>query len=195
MCEPDIIAGGGPRRCPGTHLSVAEHQRRTVASFLQLRQIWPSVSDGDCPFVPVLQGWHTADYQRCAALYEQAGIRLTDHPVVGVGSVCRRQATAEIGQLAESLAGQGLALHGFGVKKLGLLAYGHHLTSADSLAWSLDARRSPPLAGHRHKNCANCLTFATRWRTRLLAELTLQAARGHQEPLFPLTSGARHAGS
>jgi hypothetical protein len=193
MCEPDIIHGGGPRQCPGTRLSVGEHQHRTVTSFLQLRDLWPTVSDRACPVIPVLQGWRAADYDRCAAMYEQAGIRLEDFPVVGIGSVCRRQGTAEIGRLAESLAARGLALHGFGVKTLGLLAYGRHLSSADSLAWSFDARRGAPLPGHRHKNCANCLPYAIAWRDRLLDGLAAADARGHQQPLFPLAYGARHA--
>lgn len=66
-------------------------------------------------------------------------------------------------------------LHGFGVKTLGLARYGHLLTSADSLAWSYDARREQhPLPGcTRHKNCANCLRYARQWRNRL--PLTLAA--------------------
>ncbi len=44
------------------------------------------------------------------------------------------------------------------------------LTSADSMAWSVDARRKPPLPGcTRHKNCANCPRYALRWRRQVLA--------------------------
>jgi hypothetical protein len=188
MCEPDIIGGGGPLHCPGTGLSVDGHQQRTVANFLELAALWPSESDTECPFMPVLQGWRPDDYLRCAGLYAQAGVRLEDYPVVGLGSVYRRQHIAEIGIVIEALTPR-LALHGFGVKKRGLLAYGHRLTSADSMAWSYDARRSPALPGHPHRNCAGCLPFATRWRDRLLADLATAGQHGHQDPLFTLTTG------
>jgi hypothetical protein len=54
MCEPIVINGGKVGRLTfvGTGLSVAEHQRRTVANLLELRQLAP-----DLPFIPVLQGY------------------------------------------------------------------------------------------------------------------------------------------
>jgi hypothetical protein len=39
----------------------------------------------------------------------------------------------------------------------------------DSMAWSLGARFNPPLRGHTHKNCANCLEYALRWRAKVIA--------------------------
>ena len=171
MCEPFMLERTG--------LSVREHQYRTVASYLELRRIAP-----DLPFIPVLQGWHLADYLRCVRLYAAAGIDLTTVPLTGLGSVCRRQSTGEIAVIVTALARTGIRLHGFGVKTGGLHLYGHHLASADSMAWSYAARRLPPLPGCTgHKNCANCLAYATRWRARVLATY---AARGHQAalPLF-----------
>ena len=44
MCEPFMLAKTG--------LTVAEHQARTVANYLELRSLAPEL-----PFVPVLQGW------------------------------------------------------------------------------------------------------------------------------------------
>ncbi len=41
--------------------------------------------------------------------------------------------------------------------------------------------REPPLPGCQGRNCANCLTYATAWRTRVLAKV---AARGCQPTLF-----------
>ncbi len=123
MCEPVMLAKTG--------LTIAKHQRRTVANYLELRALAPEV-----PFIPVLQGWTTGDYLTCVDLYQAAGVDLAGVPVVGLGSVCRRQATAEIGDLVATLAGLGLRLHGFGVKRLGLARYGHLLASADSMAWS-----------------------------------------------------------
>lgn len=183
MCEPWIIRGGGPGNCPGTGLDVAGHQRRTVANFLQLGQLWPGVSDAESPFMPVLQGWAPGDYLECAQLYAQAGVRLEEYPAVGLGSVCRRQHTGGIGDVIRELT-PWLALHGFGFKTQGLLAYGHRLTSADSMAWSYDARRAAPLPGHSHASCANCLAYATSWRARLLDGIEAAQGRGVQDDLF-----------
>ena len=118
----------------------------------------------------------------CMDLYRSAGVDLATRPRVGLGSVCRRQSTAEIAVIVTTLARRGLRLHGFGVKTGGLHLYAHLLTSADSMAWSYAARRLPALPGCTgRKNCANCLVYAARWRTRVL---TQYAARGHQASLF-----------
>jgi hypothetical protein len=168
MCEPFMVERTG--------LSVAEHQHRTVASYLELRALAP-----DLPFIPVVQGWQLADYLACLELYASAGIDLAALPRVGLGSVCRRQSTGQIAVIVTELARRGLRLHGFGIKTSGLCRYGHLLTSADSMAWSYAARRAPALAGCTgHKNCANCLAYATAWRTRTLAA----ASRHRQASLF-----------
>lgn len=102
-------------------------------------------------------------------------------PLVGVGSVCRRQASFMTSFLFFTLGLEGLKCHGFGLKTQGLrnevqqLSSG--LVSADSLAWSSTARRERPLSGHTHKNCANCLEFALLWRDRLPAEWLGREAR------------------
>lgn len=165
MCEPFMLQQTG--------LTVAEHQARTVANFVELEALWPASRHGDCPIMPVIQGWTLPDYVACVGLYEAAGVRLAEHyPVVGVGSVCRRQSTGEIAEIFRVLAQMDLPLHGFGVKTGGLARYGRWLTTADSMAWSYQARRHPPLPGcSGHKNCANCLTYALQWRDRVLATL------------------------
>jgi hypothetical protein len=172
MCEPAILARTG--------LDVREHQERTVASYLELRALAPHL-----PFIPVVQGWSLADYLGCVALYRDAGVDLTQVPLTGLGSVCRRQSTAQITAIVVHLAAAGLRLHGFGIKTGGLARYGHLLASADSMAWSYAARRAPALPGHPHANCANCLTYATTWRQHILA-----AGRGHQLTLFDLPAPA-----
>jgi hypothetical protein len=86
------------------------------------------------------------------------------------------QHTAEIAEIVAALSGLGLRLHGFGVKTLGLAAYADHLHSADSLAWSFDARYARLLPGCPHVHCGNCLRYALGWRTRLLDRLGLSAA-------------------
>ena len=136
MCEPDMIHGGGWK--VGTHLSVAEHQRRTVDNLVELRSIAP-----DLPFIPVLQGWHPHDYEVCVEMYAAAGVDLALEPVVGIGSVCRRSETLH--RLAERairrVAPHVGPLHGFGVSLDGLAMYGDALGSSDSLAWSFWARQ------------------------------------------------------
>jgi len=87
--------------------------------------------------------------------------------VVGLGSVCRRQATHGIATIVQTLANAGIRLHGFGVKTKGLQTYGVHLASADTrLAWSYGGRRVP---GCRpgHKSESNCLSFALAYHDRV----------------------------
>lgn len=184
MCEPFMLAKTG--------LTIAEHQRRTVANFVQLQDLWGDESES--PFMPVLQGWDRDDYLRCWDLYDTAGIDVRNYPVVGVGSVCRRQATDEIGEIMHALRqlDDGLPIHGFGVKKQGLERYGIHLNSADSMAWSYDGRRSAPLSGcEGHKNCANCLAYALQWRQGVLDLIGAPAReRIVQLELFDAQKGA-----
>jgi len=163
MCEPAMVAKTG--------LSVEEHQCRTVENFLQLRQLAP-----DLPIIPVVQGWQIGDYLRCVDDYARAGIDLTTEPLVGIGSVCRRQATTEITGIVKSLYALGLRLHGFGVKADGLRRYGDYLASADSMAWSFRGRyvrgcshRTP--GQHPAASEANCLHFARHWRRRVIDSL------------------------
>jgi hypothetical protein len=177
MCEPAITARTG--------LTVAEHQRNTIDNLLCLRDLDPGL-----PVIPVLQGWTVSDYLRCADAYSRAGIDLIAEPLVGLGSVCRRQATTGIELIITALRGCGItALHGFGVKIGGLTRCGPLLASADSLAWSYAARRQPPLPGCelRHINCANCPRYAARWYAHVRAHLRRHGFT--QPPLFDLPGG------
>ena len=154
MCEPVMLAK--------TSLTVRDHQHRTVDNFLRLRDVAP-----DLPFIPVIQGWGIDDYLRCVDLYVAAGIDLTAYPTVGLGSVCRRQATTEIVTLVGVLAGLGLRLHGFGVKTAGARLYAPDLLSADSMSWSYRGRKVPGCSPS-HASEANCARSALTWRSRLL---------------------------
>lgn len=167
MCEPVVINGGfaGGARFVGTHMTVHEHQQRTVDSLVHLRHIAP-----DLPIIPVLQGYEIDEYVRCAQLYAERGIDLTAEPLVGVGSVCRRQADEEIHAVISAIRGLGISrIHAFGVKTLGLGLYGHLLSSVDSCAWSMNARwRGTPLPGCTgHSTCSNCQIYAMAWRANL----------------------------
>jgi hypothetical protein len=171
MCEPIVIAGGKVNgvRFVGTRLSVRTHQINTVNDLLELRTLAP-----DLPIIPVLQGWTLDEYLRCWDYYDMAGIVLEREPIVGIGSVCRRQATKEAAAIFERLAIEGLMgrMHGFGVKRAGLPAVAGYLRSADTQAGSFGARkRGELLPGHDkpgpgrlkgHKNCANCLEYLVR---------------------------------
>ncbi len=175
MCEPFVLEKTGG--------SVAVHQQMTVENFLYLREELGEL------VIPVLQGWTIDDYHNCWGMYEAAGVDLSDEPLVGVGSVCRRQSTVEIATIFRSL--HGLSLHGFGVKTEGLTLYADVLTSADSMAWSATARnriddtRQPSLfpwpkkmlcgrmypTEHKAKTCANCREWALQWRESILSNL------------------------
>ncbi|WP_409473561.1 DUF7221 family queuine tRNA-ribosyltransferase-like protein [Streptomyces sp. HC307] len=158
MCEDEILAKTG--------LTVERHQYKTVASFLNLMSL-----DADLPWMPVLQGFTLDDYLRCVDLYERAGVDLTYEPVVGIGSVCRRQTTNEAVRIIETLWSMGIRLHGFGFKVTGLRETSHLLYSSDSLAWSLNATKRAPMPGCTHKHCGNCPRYALAWRNRLLNSL------------------------
>lgn len=160
MCEPWITAKTG--------LSVVEHQRRTVANLIELRTLAP-----DLPIIPVIQGWELNDYLRCLDMYAAAGVDLLAEPVVGLGSVCRRQGTGQIDTIVSVLAATGLRLHGFGVKTEGLASYGPLLASADSFAWSFGGRRRVGHCPHGLVRWeANCPERARRWREQVLARLS-----------------------
>ncbi|MFI9559147.1 deazapurine DNA modification protein DpdA family protein [Nonomuraea endophytica] len=151
MCEPHMLRSTGR--------SIADHQRLTVDNYLRLRE-------ENLPVIPVLQGWCLSEYLHCADLYDKAGVDLPSLPLVGLGSVCRRQHTPDITEIVTALSG--LRLHGFGVKTSGLSRYGSALASADSMAWSLRGRYLPGCTAG-HKSESNCLAYALAWRARLLA--------------------------
>lgn len=165
MCEPWILEKTGK--------TVEEHQRLTIQSVLRLRELEPSVH-----WVPVLQGWAIGDYFNHLEMYSRAGFDLTQERVVGVGSVCRRQGTTEATELFKGLHACGLKLHGFGLKLKGLKDSAEYLASADSMAWSYNARKNPPLPGCTHPRCNNCILWATRWREKLLLSLDATHPRG-----------------
>lgn len=150
MCEPAILAQTG--------LTVADHQRRTVTNYLELMTL-------GAPVIPVLQGWEPDDYLRHVDQYAAAGVDLEALPTVGLGSVCRRQASGEAFTIVQSL--QPLRLHGFGMKAAAIAQYGAMLASCDSMAWSYAGRRRPDPTC-RLESCSNCLHYALTWRDHAL---------------------------
>lgn len=164
MCEAVATSATG--------LSIEEHQRRTVDNFLDVRDRARGVH-----FVPVLQGFAVDDYLRCVDLYAAAGVDLAAESVVGLGTVCRRQATEEARAIVFALRARmpSIRLHGFGFKMQGLDELGGEFDSADSMAWSYNGRRNGPLPTCTHPGrCANCLTWAMDWRRRLAERVPLE---------------------
>jgi hypothetical protein len=209
VCEPEVIRGGiiAGRRVPGTGLSVAEHQRRSIASFAECTALWDEHSDAESPFVPVLQGYSPGSYQEHKAMYDDAGITLTDYPLVGVGSVCRRSSTSAITDIARAIDEMRAELppvHWFGVALDGIrrarLTYGGVKAdgewweagtgSLDSASWSYDARRGDRLPGCTHvspatrepSSCTNCPVYAAVWRQRVINTLYAVYDAGQRLP-------------
>ncbi|MFG3399024.1 deazapurine DNA modification protein DpdA family protein [Streptomyces parvus] len=159
MVEAKVLARTG--------LTVWDHQLKTVASFLNLMTL-----DAELPWMPVLQGFTLDEYLRCVDLYGQAGVNLTLEPVVGIGSVCRRQGTKEAVRIIETLASMGIRLHGFGFKVTGLRNGACHLLySSDSMAWSKNAMYREPMPGCTHQSCSSCPRYARAWRNQMLNSL------------------------
>lgn len=163
MCEPFMLAKTGK--------TIAQHQTLTTQNFLDLQRIAPKL-----PFIPVIQGQTLNDYMAHVNQFYDAGIDLRQYDTVGIGSVCRRQATNEIVEIVSELAAYGLRLHGFGMKTLGLSKIGHLMQSADSMAWSYGARITNyrrPQCTHTAKKCSDCLEYAQEWREQLLKKMSV----------------------
>lgn len=164
MCEPAVIQGGTfkGKSFVGTGLTVKEHQRRTVGNYLDLKAF-------DISVIPVLQGFTRDDYLECVDMYHNAGINLSDEPVVGLGSVCRRENTVQIAEIVGMLHELGIRLHGFGCKTGAIRKVGALLQSADSMAWSVSGFYEGPCT-HLKSRCNNHLHWALEWRDRVLAQ-------------------------
>ena len=162
MCESEMLQRTG--------MKIVDHQRLTVENYLLLHKLWSQRSRDECPYIPVLQGYDVRDYRRCIDMYGEAGVNLSEVPLVGVGSVCRRQHTEAIGEVIEAILDTDpqMDLHLFGVKVKGLKLYGHNASSVDSLGWSYNARRNPKLPECQHASCNNCIKWALRWRRNIV---------------------------
>ncbi|MFC5828968.1 DUF7221 family queuine tRNA-ribosyltransferase-like protein [Nonomuraea insulae] len=124
MCEPPIIFGKNqhlkhtdPKYFHGTRTArgirdggpeeslddaVLKHQTWTVANYLQLRDLLPE--EIGKRLIPVVQGWLLKHYLAIVDMYADAGVDLRALPLVGLGSVCRRQHTDEIAEIVVALA-------------------------------------------------------------------------------------------
>ena len=189
MCEAAIRYGGrvGRLTFKGTGLSVREHQTRTIDSYIELCSLAPEV-----PWLPVLQGSGAPEYMEMLDEYDRRGIDLRKVPRVGVGSICRRQASPGVTMvLLPNLIAEGLTLHAFGFKKQGVEQVVAHLEQwrpealesffCDSMAWSFDYRFSKDRGEQYLKNR---IEGALAWRACFLASYE---ARGLMTELEPRT--------
>lgn len=132
MCEDKALRATG--------LSIEDHQRLTIERYDHL----VACDVGGVYVMPVLQGFTPDEYVRNLRDY---GARIGNGAWVGVGSVCKRNGKPqeiEAVLLAVHRARPDLRLHGFGLK-LTALSSGlvlKLLHSADSMAWSLNARKN-----------------------------------------------------
>lgn len=98
----------------------------------------------DRRLLPVVQGWKPDDYARCLERISFA----IDRPVIGVGSVCRRNLGgpdgifAVVDRLHDELGSAPTKLHLFGVKSEAVAALAGHprIASFDSQAYGIRAR-------------------------------------------------------
>lgn len=197
-CSQDWVAS--PPITQKTGLTVREHQFATTMNYLDLMDLAPEV-----PWMPTLQGWTGDDYLSHVEIYAGLGVALRDLPIVGIGSVASRQEDPVVGQVVRHIAADGIRLHGFGVKKQGLKMYGDALASADSQAWSFDARfsfrvnplkktqRGGPaldecleemLRGEHPPSCSSCMRFALHWREDILKLVHQAESRAAHGSLF-----------
>ncbi len=158
--EPEVLARAGT--------TTLDHQECTLESYLYLAREFPAA-----PWLPVLQGWTLEEYERHDAMYRKAGINLAAQQRVGLGSICRRGSVQPVGAIAERFARRGYRLHGFGLKTTALRANAHHFASADSMAWSDQARRTRlRLPGCQHAGiCNNCPRWALTWRETVVTAI------------------------
>lgn len=141
-----------------TGLTPQEHQRRSLDNYLELADLAP-----DLPWVPVVHGVTNGMYLRHRDAYARH-VDLDALPVVGLGSVCKRQTSIRVSLLVTQLFEEGLQnMHAFGMKSVALQRLGRKLLSADSMAWSTAATYEPPMPGHTHKSCSSCPDFAAQW--------------------------------
>jgi hypothetical protein len=139
MCEDYILQKRFEHT--GVRFTVADHQRLTISRYDALHF---HASQRGLSVMPVLQGYAAHEY---VDHIRQYGRRLARGAWVGVGSVCRRNGDpSTIRDVLYAIRRErpDLRLHGFGLKKTAL-AWGwirDALWSADSMAWSLNARKN-----------------------------------------------------
>jgi 6-pyruvoyl tetrahydropterin synthase/QueD family protein len=166
LCSPDTLEATGK--------TVLEHQELTIQSWLELNELEPEIA-----WLPTLQGWELDDYLRHIEMYEGAGVDLLKQPLVGLGSIARRQSDDEVIEMLGEFSALGLRLHGFGVKISGLRRALPYLASSDSMAWSWEGRMRVDDPRARHSQ-----TYAEGYRRRVLEMVAETEAYVAYEGIF-----------
>ena len=127
-CEENVLKSTG--------LTVKDHIQKTVENGRALIDRAPG-------FVMILQGYEESDYLECIDMSRDAGL-LT--PIMGIGTLCRRNATMDILSIAERIRREipdHIKLHGFGVKTdiLKIPRIYQLLHSVDTYAWAYNAQK------------------------------------------------------
>jgi hypothetical protein len=161
-CEPPALATTG--------LTVLDHQLLSVQSYLDLTTWWQRLAPHrPCPFRPVVQGDTAESYVRCVTLFGDHGVDLTTIDLICVGSLCRRERSREIVEIAAALREHTTSrLHDFGVKAQAIGLF----DDVDSMAWSKAAfarRAKHPKCTAFHPICSSCLVYAAHWHDRMIA--------------------------
>lgn len=154
-CEDEITSGK-----PGI---VRDRQARTTDLAYQF---WNHHAHEPWAWVPTIQGWHPEDYHRHASemrpLVDQMKVRPRFR--VGIGTLCRRERTADIAAIVEAVAAAlpGIPLHLWGTKIRYFEKVPPHpqVVSVDSAAWNFRAHRNnptPPGMTQREWQVSRCL--------------------------------------
>jgi hypothetical protein len=149
-----------------TGKTVQEHQHLTVENWLRLRKL----IDSSLYLLPVIQGLTLEDYLACVQLYQKSDVDLTTYPIVGLGSIARRQRTNEGIDIIKGVANRGINVHGFGLKTTSLLKVKGEIVSADSMTWSYAGRRLPDPAG-KTSSLSNSFDYMLQWYRELECKL------------------------
>lgn len=156
-CEPEVARDRD---------EVRSRIERTVAKLVEC-QAAASAVDMPAP-MPVLQGWFPDDYERCAQMIGEMP------PLVGLGSVCRRDLRGDDGIVRilarlDRCLPRHVRLHLFGVKGAAIQALVGHprIESVDSMAWDMAARREIEMPRTVTKKLEVMCSW---WRTQTAAE-------------------------
>jgi hypothetical protein len=161
-CESQALAKTG--------LTTRDHQELSIISYITCTKWWERLAPArPNKFKPVIQGDTPESYVRCWDRFGDHGVDLTECDMIGVGSVCTREDTAEIIDIVAALRERTAApLHGYGVKAAAVGLF----DDIDSQSWSLTARKQRakhPDCTAWHSTCSSCWVYASAWYERVQA--------------------------
>ncbi|MBB6193709.1 hypothetical protein FHS51_003967 [Sphingobium wenxiniae] len=172
----------------GDRDEVLDRMSRTIRANIECR-LRAEDAGIDATFMPVIQGRHPGDYERCAEalahMIERTGL-------VGVGSMCRRPVHGADGLIAvvdrlDQILPRRTRLHLFGVKGDAipyLTAFAHRVASIDSQAYGVSARNAARRCG-QPKTDRMVADHMALWLCRQHARLDRPSRRLPMQPEMP----------